>query len=57
MPIDSSKFSSNSLTGAVKVSNGFANISLPTAFYALEGNITFNVSVRTDSTQGAVIYT
>jgi hypothetical protein len=57
MPIDSSKFSSNSLTGTVRVSNGFANIVLPTAFYALEGNITFNVSVRTDSTQGAVIYT
>ena len=57
MPIDSSKFSSNSLTGTVRVVNGFANISLPTAFYALEGNVTFNVQVRTDSTQGAVIYT
>ena len=56
MPIDSSKFSSNSLTGAVKVSNGFANISLPTAFYALEGDVSFNVQVRTDSVSGAVIY-
>ena len=56
MPIDSSKFSSNSLTGTVRVTNGFANISLPTAFYALEGNVSFNVQVRTDSTQGAVIY-
>jgi hypothetical protein len=57
MPIDSSKFSSNSLTGTVRVVNGFANISLPTAFYALEGNISFNVAVRTDSLQGAVIFT
>lgn len=57
MPIDSSKFSSNSLTGTVRVVNGFANISLPTAFYALEGNVSFNVAVRTDSLQGAVIYT
>ena len=56
MPIDSSKFSSNSLTGTVKVTNGFANISIPTAFYALEGNVTFNVQVRTDSVSGAVIY-
>jgi hypothetical protein len=57
MPIDSSKFSSNSLTGAVKVSNGFANISLPTAFYALEGDVSFNVQVRTDSVTGAAIFT
>ena len=56
MPIDSSKFSSNSLTGTVKVTNGFANISIPTVFYALEGNISFNVAVRTDSVSGAVIY-
>jgi hypothetical protein len=56
MPIESSKFRSNSLTGTVRVVNGFANISLPTAFYALEGNVSFNVSVRTDNTQGAVIY-
>lgn len=56
MPIDSSKFSSNSLTGTVRVVNGFANISLPTAFYALEGNVTFTVQVRTDSVSGAVIY-
>jgi hypothetical protein len=57
MAIDSNKFRSNSLTGAVKVSGGFANIALPTAFYALEGNISFNILVRTGSTEGPVIYT
>ena len=57
MPIDSSKFTSNSLTGAVRVTNGFANISLPTAFYALEGNINFNILVRTDGFSGTVVYT
>lgn len=57
MPIDSSKFRSNSLTGAVKVSNGYANIALPTAYYALEGNVSFNILVRTGSVEGPVIYT
>ena len=57
MPIDSSKFRSNSLTGAVKVSGGYANISLPTAYYALEGNVSFNILVRTNSADGPVIYT
>jgi hypothetical protein len=57
MPIDSSKFRSNSLTGTVRVTNGFANISLPTAFYALEGNINFNILVRTDGFSGTTVYT
>jgi len=57
MPIDSSKFRSNSLTGTVRVTNGFANISLPTAFYALEGNINFNILVRTDGFSGTTIFT
>jgi len=57
MPIDSSKFRSNSLTGTVRVTNGYANISLPTAFYALEGNINFNILVRTDGFSGTTVFT
>jgi len=57
MPIDSTKFRSNSLTGSVKVSGGYANIALPTASYALEGNVSFNILIRTGSVEGAVIYT
>ena len=57
MPIDSSKFRSNSLTGTVRVTNGYANISLPTAFYALEGNINFNILVRSDGFSGTTLYT
>ena len=57
MPIDSSKFRSNSLTGTVRVNNGYANISLPTAFYALEGNVNFNILVRTDGFSGTTVFT
>jgi hypothetical protein len=55
MPISASNFRSNSLSGTVSVINGFANISLDTVPYALEGNKSFVIKIRTGSVTGEVL--
>ena len=57
MPIFASNFASNSLSGTARVVNGFANITLPTIPYALEGDKTFVIKIRKDSTTGDVLAT
>jgi len=57
MPISASNFRSNSLSGTVSVINGFANISLATVPYALEGNKSFVIKLRNGSVTGEVIAT
>ena len=55
MPIFASNFASNSLSGSVRIVNGFANITLATIPYALEGDKSFVIKVRKDSTTGEVL--
>ena len=55
MPIFASNFASNSLSGAVRVTNGFANITLATIPYALEGDKSFVIKIRKDSISGEVL--
>jgi hypothetical protein len=55
--ISARNFQSNSLSGAVSVTNGFANILLPTNAFALEGNKSFVIKLRKGSIQGDVIAT
>ena len=55
MPIFASNFASNSLSGTVRVVNGFANINLITIPYALEGDKSFVIKIRKDSTTGEVL--
>jgi hypothetical protein len=57
MPIFASNFSSNSLVGTVRVTNGFANITLPTIPYTLEGDKTFVIKLRKDNQFGDVLAT
>jgi hypothetical protein len=57
MPIFASNFASNSLSGTVRVINGFANINLTTIPYALEGDKTFVIKIRKDSPTGEVLST
>jgi hypothetical protein len=57
MPIFASNFASNSLSGTARVVNGFANITLPTIPYALEGDKTFVIKIRKDSITGDVLST
>jgi hypothetical protein len=57
MAISASNFQSNSLSGTVTISNGFANILLPTIPYALEGNKTFVIKLRSGSINGTVLAT
>jgi hypothetical protein len=57
MPIFASNFASNSLSGTVRVVNGFANINLNTIPYALEGDKSFVIKIRKDSTTGEVLST
>jgi hypothetical protein len=57
MPIFASNFASNSLSGTARVVNGFANITLPTIPYALEGDKSFVIKIRKDSTTGDVLAT
>jgi hypothetical protein len=57
MPIFASNFASNSLSGTARVVNGFANITLPTIPYALEGDKTFVIKIRKDSITGDVLAT
>ena len=55
--ISARNFQSNSLSGAVSVTNGFANIILSTNAFALEGNKSFVIKLRKGSIQGDVIAT
>ena len=55
MPIFASNFASNSLSGSVRVTNGFANITLATIPYALEGDKSFVIKIRKDSITGEVL--
>ena len=55
--ISARNFQSNSLSGAVSVTNGFANVLLPTNAFALEGNKSFVIKLRKGSIQGDVIAT
>ena len=57
MPLFASNFTSNSLSGTVRVSGGAANISFGIAPFALEGNKTFVVKLRRGSVVGDVIAT
>lgn len=56
MPLIPSNFASNSLTGTVRVSGGYANIVLPVTKYAFEDRTkTFTLKLRRDSIAGPVI--
>lgn len=57
MPLFASNFTSNSLSGTVRVSGGAANINFGIAPFALEGNKTFVVKLRRGSAVGDVIAT
>jgi hypothetical protein len=57
MAISASNFRANSLSGTVSVVNGYANISLATIPYALEGNKSFVIKLRTGSPTGPVLAT
>jgi hypothetical protein len=53
--IYASNFSSNSLSGTTTIRNGFANITLQSIPYALEGNKSFVVKLRRNSIYGEVV--
>ena len=57
MPVFASNFTSNSLSGAVKVSGGTANVRLVVEPIAFEGTKQFVLKIRKDSTEGSVIGT
>jgi hypothetical protein len=57
MPLLASNFTSNSLQGTVVVSGGWANINLQVDAFAFEGDKSFTVKLRKDSTTGQVIGT
>jgi hypothetical protein len=57
MPLLASNFTSNSLQGTVVVSGGWANIDLQVDAFAFEGDKSFTVKLRKDSTTGQVIGT
>jgi hypothetical protein len=57
MPLYASNFAANSLSGAVRVSGGAANIRLVIEPVALEGNKQFVLKLRKDSVTGTVIAT
>ena len=57
MPIFASNFTTNSLSGSFVTADGFANVSLITVPYALEGNKSFVIKIRKGSTSGDVIAT
>ena len=57
MPVNSSNFSSNSLTGSVRVSGGTAVINLGINKFALQGTQNFVVNLRKDSVSGPIIAT
>jgi hypothetical protein len=55
MPLYASNFDSNSLSGIVRVTGGSANVRLVVQPFAFEGNKTFVLKLRKDSTLGTVI--
>ena len=55
MPIYASNFSSNSLSGTFLVADGYANVSLTTLPYGLEGNKSFVIKIRKGSVTGDVL--
>jgi hypothetical protein len=57
MPLLASNFTSNSLQGTVVVSGGWANINLQVDAFAFEGDKSFTVKLRKDSTTGQVLGT
>jgi hypothetical protein len=57
MPIFASNFTTNSLSGSFVTADGFANVSLITVPYALEGNKSFVIKIRRGSTSGDVLAT
>jgi hypothetical protein len=57
MPVFASNFTANSLSGAVKVSGGTANIRLVVEPIAFEGTKQFVLKIRKDSTEGSVLGT
>lgn len=57
MPLYASNFTANSLSGAVRVSGGTANIRLIVEPFAFEGNKQFNLKLRKDSISGSIIAT
>lgn len=57
MPIYPENFVANSLSGTISVTNGFANITLPTNPFALEGDKNFVIKLRKGGVNGLVIAT
>jgi hypothetical protein len=55
--IQARNFQSNSLSGVVSISNGFANVVLSTTPFALEGDKSFVIKLRRGSIQGDVVAT
>jgi hypothetical protein len=55
--IQARNFQSNSLSGVVSISNGFANLALLTNPFALEGNKSFVIKLRRGSILGDVVAT
>ena len=55
--IQARNFQSNSLSGVVSISNGFANLVLSTTPFALEGDKSFVIKLRRGSIQGDVVAT
>ena len=57
MSLRADLFEANSLSGTVRVLNGYANVELGIKPFALEGNISFIVDLRTGSTEGDILVT
>jgi hypothetical protein len=57
MPIYPENFVANSLSGTILVTNGFANVTLPTNPFALEGDKNFVIRIRKGGINGLVIAT
>jgi hypothetical protein len=57
MPVFASNFTANSLSGAVKVSGGTANVRLIVEPIAFEGTKQFVLKIRKDSVEGSVLGT
>lgn len=55
MSLRADLFEANSLSGSVRVLNGYANVELDVKPFALEGNISFIVDLRTGSTEGDIL--
>jgi hypothetical protein len=55
MSLRADLFEANSLSGSVRVLNGYANVELGIRPFALEGNISFIVDLRTGSVEGDIL--